>query len=197
MPQLSLHSPIGELTLFEQAGAIVALDWGRGSECEPDPTQNENHSRQHGEDGDNDQVERPCDDHPNIQAEKQDKGQGPSPLLERARAQLNQYFIGKRQAFDLPLAPHATSFQQRAFDAMLAIPYAQTCSYGALAHHLSTHARALAMACAANPIPIIIPCHRVIGAGGALGGYSGAGGVATKRFLLALEGAVQFQPTLF
>ena len=113
--------------------------------------------------------------------------QDASPLLDAAEAQLREYFAGARRTFDLPLAPHGTAFQQRVWAALRAIPYGETCTYGELAAIGSPNAsRAVGMANHRNPIPIIIPCHRVIGANGTLTGY--AGGLEIKRKLLALEG---------
>ena len=111
-------------------------------------------------------------------------------MLAEARRQLEAYFKGQRKAFDLPLAPRGTAFQQRVWRDMCGIAYGETVSYGALAAALSSGPRAGGMACARNPLPVIIPCHRVIGGNGALPGYSGAEGLATKRFLLRLEGAM-------
>jgi methylated-DNA-[protein]-cysteine S-methyltransferase len=111
-----------------------------------------------------------------------------TPLLLKARDQLEEYFDGKRTRFDLPLAPHGTAFQQKVWAALSGIPFGQTKSYGELAKELGTAARALGGACGRNPIPVIIPCHRVLGAGGAMGGYSGIDGVETKEFLLRHEG---------
>ncbi len=146
MPQLTLHSPLGELTLSEEDGALVALDWGRG------------------------------------------RDQDPTPLLREAAEQLHDYFDGARTSFQLPLAPHGTAFQRRVWDALRRIPAGETRSYIAVARELGTAARAVGQANGRNPIPIIIPCHRVVGAKGP-GGYSADGGLDTKRFLLALEGA--------
>lgn len=112
----------------------------------------------------------------------------PTPLLARAAAQLDAYFTKGLAAFDLPLRPAGSEFQQAVWCAMRAIPRGRTRSYGDVARELGSEARAIGAACGTNPIPIIIPCHRVTAAAGALGGYSGKGGGATKRFLLELEG---------
>ncbi len=144
MPQLSLHSPFGDLTVSEENGAIVAVDWGWGR----------------------DQTE--------------------TPLLLRARAELFDYFDGARRDFDLPLAPAGSPFRTRVWAALRVIPYGETRTYGDLAAALGSAARAIGQANGANPIPILIPCHRVV-AGNGLGGYSGGEGAATKRALLALE----------
>lgn len=118
-----------------------------------------------------------------------DRGAGDkTPLLSRARDQLTEYFRGTRRTFDLPLALVGTSFQRGVWQAMCAIPYGETRAYGDLADDLSSSARAVGTACGRNPIPVIIPCHRVIGKSGALTGYTGAGGIDTKQFLLSLEG---------
>ena len=107
------------------------------------------------------------------------------------REQLGRYFAGERDRFDLPLAPHGTAFQQRVWQALTEIPYGRTASYRELAERIGrpTAARALGMANGRNPISIVVPCQRVIGADGQLTGY--AGGVDRKRFLLELERAAQ------
>ena len=114
--------------------------------------------------------------------------QDASPLLDAAEAQLREYFAGARRTFELPLAPHGTAFQQRVWAALRAIPYGETRTYGELAAAIGSPnaSRAVGMANHRNPIPIIIPCHRVIGANGTLTGY--AGGLEVKQKLLALEG---------
>lgn len=109
------------------------------------------------------------------------------PLLDETARQLDQYFTGTRQDFDLPLAPAGTPFRHQVWKAMQAIPYGGTLSYGDVARALSSAPRAVGGACGANPIPIIIPCHRILGSGGAAGGYSGGAGLATKAWLLDLE----------
>jgi len=145
LPQLALHSPVGDLTVSEEDGAIVALDWGWGS---------------------------------GAQAE--------TPLLQRARAQLYAYFDGELSVFDLPLAPSGTPYRRRIWQALCDIPYGQTRSYAAIATAAGGSARSVGQANGCNPIPIIIPCHRVV-ATTHLGGYSGGEGLATKRYLLSLE----------
>ena len=148
MPRLSLDSQFGHLTVSEDKGAIVALQWGGRA-----------------------------------------KGQ-PSPALLEARRQLLEYFAGKRRQFDLPLALDGTPTELRVWQLMAEIPYGQTRSYGALGQALGLAPRAVGRACGANKLPIIIPCHRVIGSGGRLGGYSGGEGAETKRRLLQLEHAL-------
>ncbi len=111
------------------------------------------------------------------------------PLLLRAAAQLAAYFAGVRRAFDLPVAPQGSAHDRAVWRAMREIPFGATVSYGALARAAGTGPRAAGGACGRNPIPIVIPCHRVVAAGGALGGYSGQGGTVAKRQLLAHEGA--------
>jgi methylated-DNA-[protein]-cysteine S-methyltransferase len=145
MPQLSLMTPLGDITLSEEEGAIVALDWGRG------------------------------------------RDQTPTPLLREARDQLHDYFDGRRLAFQLPLAPHGTPFQKRVWAALTRIPPGETRSYADIAREIASAPRAVGQANGRNPIPILIPCHRVVAADGALGGYSGLDGPATKRFLLDHE----------
>jgi methylated-DNA-[protein]-cysteine S-methyltransferase len=104
-----------------------------------------------------------------------------------AAAQLAAYFGGRLTEFDLPLGPAGTDFQRRVWDGLRAIPYGQTVSYGELARRLGQPAasRAVGLANGRNPIAIVVPCHRVVGADGSMTGYGG--GVDRKRFLLALE----------
>ena len=111
-----------------------------------------------------------------------------APVLDDAKAQLAEYFAGERQAFDLPLAPEGSTFQQDFLAALRAIPFGETRTYGDLANDLDVSPQAIGQACGANPIPILIPCHRVLAADG-LGGFSGAGGVEAKVWLLKHEGA--------
>ena len=103
------------------------------------------------------------------------------------RRQLEEYFAGERDEFDLPVGAPGTPFQQRVWDELARIPYGQTISYAELASRIGrpTAVRAAGAANGANPVSIVIPCHRVIGSGGALTGYSG--GLEAKRFLLELE----------
>jgi methylated-DNA-[protein]-cysteine S-methyltransferase len=101
--------------------------------------------------------------------------------------QLEEYFAGTRRTFSVPLAPHGTAFQLSVWQALRAIPYGETLSYGELARRLGSAPRAVGAANGANPLPIIVPCHRVIGADGSLTGFGG--GLGIKRALLALEGA--------
>lgn len=147
-PQLSYPSPVGDLTVSEDEGAIVALDFGRGMT------------------------------------------QTRTALLDEAVAQLAAYFDGSLAAFDLPLNPHGTDFQKKVWELMRAIPHGGTRAYADLARDLNSAARAVGGACGANPIPVIIPCHRVLAAGGKMGGFSGGEGIATKLALLRLEGAI-------
>jgi methylated-DNA-[protein]-cysteine S-methyltransferase len=111
-----------------------------------------------------------------------------SPLIKEAWGQLYEYFSGRLFKFDLPLAPSGTDFQQRVWQALKTIPYGQVKSYKDIAIAIGNKnaARAVGMANNKNPIPIIIPCHRVIGANGQLVGYGG--GLDIKRYLLNLEG---------
>ncbi len=112
----------------------------------------------------------------------------PTPLLEEARDQLLAYFNRTLTRFDLPFKPHGTPFQIKVWKALSDIPLGKVETYGALAAGLDTHPRPVGQALGRNPIPILIPCHRVIATGGGLGGYSGIDGIETKRFLLNLEG---------
>jgi methylated-DNA-[protein]-cysteine S-methyltransferase len=111
-----------------------------------------------------------------------------SPLLDEAARQLAAYFDGRLTDFDLPLRPAGSAHQRRVWTAMQRIPYGETRSYKDLAAAIGSAPRAVGGACGKNPIPVVIPCHRVLAKSG-LGGYSGQGGLATKRHLLALEGA--------
>jgi methylated-DNA-[protein]-cysteine S-methyltransferase len=110
-------------------------------------------------------------------------------VLAAARAQLAEYFAGERREFDLPLHPAGTPFQQQVWAALREIPYGETAGYGELAARLGRPgaARAVGLANGRNPISIVVPCHRVIGAAGALTGYGG--GLDRKRYLLELERA--------
>ncbi|MFN3076783.1 MAG: methylated-DNA--[protein]-cysteine S-methyltransferase [Alphaproteobacteria bacterium] len=145
MAQHSFDSPVGPLTVSEEDGVVVSLDWGWPPRTDP------------------------------------------TPLLRHAEARLAAYFRGEPLVADLPLAPSGTEFQRRVWAALRAIPHGQIRTYGALAAELGTSARAVGSACGRNPIPILIPCHRVVACSGGLGGYSGAEGLTTKRFLLDLE----------
>lgn len=152
MPRLSLDSPVGRLTIFEEDGSLTALDWGGKSSGKA------------------------------------------TPLLVEAKRQLGAYFAGKLKNFSLPLSPAGSSFEQRVWQLMSDIPYGETRTYGDLARDLTLDprtgaARAVGGACGRNPLPILIPCHRILAAQG-LGGYSGSGGADTKRKLLILEGAL-------
>ena len=113
-------------------------------------------------------------------------GTDETPLLIEARRQLGLYFSGKLRAFDLPLATRGTPFQRRVWEALLAIPYGEVLRYNDIARTAGGVARAVGGACGSNPIAIVIPCHRVIGAAG-LTGFSGGNGVETKQALLDLE----------
>jgi methylated-DNA-[protein]-cysteine S-methyltransferase len=145
MPELTVNSPLGPLTLVEADGAIIELDW------------------------------RP--------AHKEERSQ----LLKSAHAELTCYFAGQLDNFSFPLNPEGTVFQKRVWHQMVEIPYGEALTYGDVAKNLSSSPRAVGGACGQNPIPIIIPCHRIIGANDKLIGYTGAGGTRTKSFLLDLE----------
>ena len=148
MPQRSVLTPLGHLTVSEEEGSVVSLDWGRG------------------------------------------RDQADTPVLQQACATLHASFEGAAPRFDLlPLAPAGTAFQRRVWALLSSIPYGMTLTYGELATRLGSAPRPIGMACGRNPIPILIPCHRVLGEGGRLGGYSGGDGPETKWMLLRLEGA--------
>ncbi len=113
-----------------------------------------------------------------------------SPLLEEATRQLEAYFRDPEAHFDLPLAPKGTTFQQRVWQAMCRIPVGRTSTYGELANSIDSAPRAVGQACGSNPLPIIVPCHRVISATGK-GGFMhsrAAGPLSIKNWLLAHEG---------
>lgn len=144
MPFISFHSPVGDLSLAEENGYIVSLDWGWGS----------------------------------FQEE--------TPLLKEAKRQLNAYFDGQLKQFTLPLKPSGTPYQLKVWDELQTIAYGITCSYQDIARVVGGSPRSVGGANAANPLPILIPCHRVLGQHG-LGGYSGGDGLETKKYLLTLE----------
>lgn len=147
MPQLSMHSPIGDITISEEDGEIVSIDWGWA------------------------------------------RDQKLTPLLKKAKRQLDNYFDGALEKFDLPLRVEGTPFQKQVWREMCKIPAGQTRTYGDIAKQLKASAQSVGTACGRNRLPVIIPCHRVVAAGG-FGGYSGAGGVETKIALLELEKAL-------
>jgi methylated-DNA-[protein]-cysteine S-methyltransferase len=117
-------------------------------------------------------------------------------IILTARAQLDEYFAGRRTRFDLPLSPTGTPFQRRVWAALADIPYGRTISYIELARTVGDEraVRAVGGANGRNPLPIVLPCHRVIGADGSLTGFGG--GIERKRWLLEHEGAIATSPTL-
>lgn len=112
-----------------------------------------------------------------------------APVLLQAERELEEYFAGRRTAFSVPLSMHGTPFQMEAWAALRTIPYGETRSYASLAAQIGRPraCRAVGMANHVNPLPIFVPCHRVVGADGRLTGY--AGGLDVKKYLLKLEGA--------
>jgi len=149
METLCIKSPVGDLTLFEDGGNIIALDWGQGFDT---PRSSDN------------------------------------PVLNQAAQALRDYFQSGADGFNsLPLDPGGTGFQRRVWQEMQKIKPGQVKTYGEIAHALGSSPRAVGSACGANPIPILIPCHRVV-AQNSLGGYTGDGGLDTKTQLLRLEG---------
>jgi methylated-DNA-[protein]-cysteine S-methyltransferase len=156
-----IDSAVGPLTIVAEAGAIVCLYMER-------------------------QRHRPADDE---LGESEPRGREAEPF-RAAADQLDAYFAGEITTFDLPLAPLGSPFQQRVWAALQEIPYGQTESYGELAERIGSPgaARAVGLANGKNPIGIVIPCHRVVGASGSLTGYGG--GLDRKRQLLDLELAV-------
>lgn len=151
MSQLSMHSPIIDVTVTELENSIIALDWGWSP------------------------------------------FQDTSPLLQEAKRQLDLYFDGELTQFDLPLSPMGTKHQEKVWRAMMEIPYGETATYGELAKEIGSSSQAVGTACGRNPIPILVPCHRIVGSHGNFGGYSGDGGLYTKRALLVLEGALSVE----
>ncbi len=131
------------------------------------------------------------------QGRAQSKKTSPTPAAKQARAhianalrQIREYFSGRRSDFDLPLDLHGTPNQQMVWQGLLEIPYGKTLSYGELAEKIGAPraARAVGTACGRNPVPVIVPCHRVIGSTGGLHGYGG--GLWRKKLLLELEGVL-------
>jgi len=122
---------------------------------------------------------------------------GSNAILDEARAQLDGYFAARRRRFDLPLGPRGTRFQCTVWRALADIPYATTISYAQLATRVgqASATRAVGAANGRNPLPIVLPCHRVVGSDGSLTGFGG--GLPTKRFLLELEGALMHEDDLF
>ncbi|AGC43468.1 methylated-DNA--protein-cysteine methyltransferase [Myxococcus stipitatus DSM 14675] len=127
----------------------------------------------------------------------EDWHEGDHVVLRDTQQQLGEYFAGKRRGFELPLAPQGTQFQCQVWLELANIPFGGTISYAELALrvHKPTATRAVGAANGRNPIPIVLPCHRVIGADGSLTGFGG--GLPTKKFLLQLEGAMPRQVDLF
>lgn len=122
-----------------------------------------------------------------VQWSKDAPSMPPSPLLEDARDQIRSYFDRARAGFELPLAPVGSSFDGRIWKEISTIPYGATATYGEIARRLGTSPRAIGGACGRNPIVLVIPCHRVVGANGRLTGYSGGDGLGTKAALLDHE----------
>jgi methylated-DNA-[protein]-cysteine S-methyltransferase len=120
----------------------------------------------------------------------EDWREGNNDVLVETRRQLEEYFAGARRDFDLPLSPHGTQFQRAVWTTLASIPYGRTWSYRDLAQRIGKPSamRAVGAANGRNPLPIVLPCHRVIGADGSLTGFGG--GLPTKAFLLRLEGSL-------
>lgn len=113
--------------------------------------------------------------------------QHPHPLLKEAEKQIHAYFSGQLKNFDLPIVPSNTARGKVLREAIIAVPYGQTETYAEVARRIGSAPRAIGQACARNPVPIIIPCHRILSAGGITGHYSGGNGTVTKRALLTFE----------
>jgi methylated-DNA-[protein]-cysteine S-methyltransferase len=142
---LSILSPVGWLTLFETSKKIIALEWGRATNCTGTPT------------------------------------------LKAAVQELIEYFNNERTSFTIALQPTGTVFQKSVWNYISEIPYGQTRTYGEIANQINSAARPVGSACRKNPIPLFVPCHRVIGANNKLTGFSGGLGVQTKQDLLKHE----------
>lgn len=110
-----------------------------------------------------------------------------SCLLIKAKEQILEYFAKQRTTFNLPLNPLGSSFQILVWDQLKKIPYGQTVSYADIAKKINSSPRAIGMACSKNPLPLVVPCHRVIAKNGSLGGFSGFDGVNSKQTLIAFE----------
>jgi methylated-DNA-[protein]-cysteine S-methyltransferase len=150
-----MESPVGDLRVVEHGGAITAIEFSPFRDADGRPR------------GDRDDAH---------------------PLLAEAVRQLRAYFERDLKQFDLPLGPVGSAFQQRVWAELLRVGWGETASYGEIAHRLgmtNAASRAVGLANGRNPIPIVIPCHRVIGANGTLTGY--AGGLDRKQLLLGLE----------
>ncbi|MBX9730978.1 MAG: methylated-DNA--[protein]-cysteine S-methyltransferase [Sphingomonas sp.] len=120
---------------------------------------------------------------------------GTSDALRRAAIQIEQWFAGERDNFDLALVPLASTRGTALRQGIMMIGFGDVMSYGALAQKIGSGPRAIGQACARNPVPIIVPCHRVVNAGGGIGAYSGGGGSVTKQWLLAHEQRHRRRPT--
>ena len=151
MASLSINTPVGHLSLVEEQGVLVAIEWGAVADSDD------------------------------------------SALLLETKNQLNAYFDRRLTEFHLPLSPSGTVYQQQVWAEMSKIPYGRLCTYGDLAVAIGSRPRPVGGACGRNPIPIILPCHRVVGNDGKITGYSGGHGVVTKQQLLRLEGVESAQ----
>lgn len=158
MSDLAVPSPIGTLTLRAEGGALIAIDFGAAIQAAA-----------------------------GVAVGAAAASAPPDPVLVDAAEQLASYFAGDLREFTLPLRPRGTPFELAVWDGLRRIPYGETTSYGELAGSVGRPgaARAVGRANGRNPLPIVVPCHRVIGADGTLTGY--AGGLAVKRALLDLE----------
>ena len=171
-------SPCGEMVLGETGGELCLCDWAAKPCAESNP-QNGGKPQSGSKAARNRRrLERLLN---------ADFKEGSTPLLERTKAELDEYFAGRRKAFDIPLHPVGTPFQMRVWSALTEIPYGQTRAYMQIAQRVGSPGgvRAVAQAIGANCIAIIIPCHRVIGSDRSLTGF--AGGLDAKRILLQTE----------
>jgi methylated-DNA-[protein]-cysteine S-methyltransferase len=170
-----VESPVGELRLVAGGGALTAVDFLGDLPAGPGESRSA--------------LVRAS----SAEAARPEERDDEDALLREAARQLAAYFQGELQAFDLPVAPAGSTFQRQVWDELQRIPYGEVRSYGEIAHRLGRSglaARAVGAANGRNPVPIVIPCHRVVGASGRLTGYGG--GMARKEHLLRLEQQVLF-----
>jgi methylated-DNA-[protein]-cysteine S-methyltransferase len=178
MSHLVVSSPIGALTLRAEDGALVAIDFGAAAET-----------------GTAGETGAAAEAGATTGVRSGVRTTAPDPVLWDAAEQLASYFAGELREFTLPLRPSGTPFELEVWDGLRRIPYGETISYSVLAGRVDRPgaARAVGRANGRNPLPIVVPCHRVIGADGTLTGY--AGGLSVKRALLDLESRGRERPS--
>lgn len=156
-------TPLGNILLVEEDGRLIRVKY-----LDPDPVESEIMNA--------------------LSVPDEEVYQQDTPFLDATEAQLQEYFKDNRTQFDLPFHYTGTSFQEQVWDVIASVPFGEFVTYGEIARRIgrANAGRAIGNACGRNPLPIIVPCHRVLGANGALGGYSS--GLDKKRWLLRLEG---------